>query len=229
MAVTLTVLVDNRAREGLEAAWGLSILVETPSATVLFDTGPSPEPLCGNAEALGADLSKVEAVVVSHPHRDHYGGLPCLARHAPGVQVHLPPSPAGLISWIRRLRLAPTASKARVAVAPGIVAAPAQPAAIGLWERSLAVETPKGPIVLLGCSHPGPTRLVEAALASIGAEKAWLVIGGLHAAPEDEVDRLMALTEKLAPIHCSGPAADYARQRYPHRTLDLAAGDTVTA
>ena len=73
----LWVLVDNEALEGLRPAWGLSILAETQEGSlVLFDTGPDPEVLCGNAEAMGATglLGEVEAVVGSHPHRDHYGG-----------------------------------------------------------------------------------------------------------------------------------------------------------
>ena len=229
MPVRAVILVDNRAREGLERAWGLSVLVEAPGGRVLFDAGPDPEVLCSNADSLGVDLSAVEAVVVSHPHRDHYGGLPCVAKHAPGVTVYLPPSPSNLVAWIRRMGLAPVAVKPRISVAPGATASEAIHAAIGLWERSLAVETGKGPLVLLGCSHPGPSRLVEAALRAVGAEKAWLVMGGLHAAPEEEVDRVMGVSELLAPLHCSGPAGDYARARYPGRVLDLAAGDTVEA
>jgi 7,8-dihydropterin-6-yl-methyl-4-(beta-D-ribofuranosyl)aminobenzene 5'-phosphate synthase len=61
------------------AEHGLSILIRTfhgnTSHTVLFDTGRSPEGVITNAERMGIDLSEIEAIVISHGHDDHFGGL----------------------------------------------------------------------------------------------------------------------------------------------------------
>src|SRR3954447_7349379 len=68
---------------GLRAEHGFSALVTVRRAatttTVLFDTGLSPDAMVVNAERLGLDLSAVQAVVLSHGHFDHAGGLAGLA------------------------------------------------------------------------------------------------------------------------------------------------------
>ncbi len=71
----LTILVDNHAKEGLEHEHGLSILIEASGKRVLFDTGKG-EALAQNAATLGICLATVDAVVLSHGHFDHTGGLP---------------------------------------------------------------------------------------------------------------------------------------------------------
>lgn len=70
----MAVLVDNRAEEGFEEAWGLSIFIETDLHRVLFDTGPDPEILKRNMERLGIKPSDLDFVVISHAHSDHTGG-----------------------------------------------------------------------------------------------------------------------------------------------------------
>ncbi|MFS2293443.1 MAG: MBL fold metallo-hydrolase [Actinomadura sp.] len=49
------------------------------SHTLLFDTGLTPDAMVTNAERLGVDLGEIEAVVLSHGHFDHAGGLAGLA------------------------------------------------------------------------------------------------------------------------------------------------------
>ena len=68
---------------GLMAEHGFSALVSVRRAatttTLLFDTGLSPDAMVTNAGRLGADLSRIQAVVLSHGHFDHAGGLAGLA------------------------------------------------------------------------------------------------------------------------------------------------------
>jgi 7,8-dihydropterin-6-yl-methyl-4-(beta-D-ribofuranosyl)aminobenzene 5'-phosphate synthase len=75
MSVTLTTLSENTAgRPDFMAEWGQSILVQTDGCTVMFDVGGSNVALA-NADRLGIDLTKIDAIVLSHGHHDHTGGL----------------------------------------------------------------------------------------------------------------------------------------------------------
>ena len=95
--VEVTVLVDNYidffvppwtpvdrrlpfdAGRMLLAEHGLSCLVRVFASgrehAILLDTGLSPECMAHNAQQLGISLSGIEAVVLSHGHFDHTGGL----------------------------------------------------------------------------------------------------------------------------------------------------------
>ena len=79
-----------------------------------------------------------------------------------------------------------------------------------LKELSLAINTPEGMVLVVGCSHPGIERIVEAA-ASINP-KIRLIAGGFHlvVAPDDVVAKTVAAlkdtfkVESIAPGHCTG-------------------------
>jgi 7,8-dihydropterin-6-yl-methyl-4-(beta-D-ribofuranosyl)aminobenzene 5'-phosphate synthase len=73
--IRITTLCDNcAARMDVLAEWGLSMLIETPTVTILFDTGYSAT-CVHNAKILGKDLSRINKIVLSHGHLDHVGGL----------------------------------------------------------------------------------------------------------------------------------------------------------
>ena len=71
---TITILVDNRGALGLVTEHGLSLHIRTAGQTVLFDTGQS-DACVNNSRSLGLDLSQLDAIVLSHGHYDHTGGL----------------------------------------------------------------------------------------------------------------------------------------------------------
>ena len=58
---------------------GLSILVRTriggEKHAILFDAAFAPDAVVGNARAMCLDLSEIEAIVLSHQHWDHTGGV----------------------------------------------------------------------------------------------------------------------------------------------------------
>ncbi len=89
--IHITVLVENTARgRGLLAEHGLAYWIETETCKVLFDTGQTAEVLWHNAELLGIDLADADAVVLSHGHFDHTGGLPQLLQRVrlPNLYLH---------------------------------------------------------------------------------------------------------------------------------------------
>jgi 7,8-dihydropterin-6-yl-methyl-4-(beta-D-ribofuranosyl)aminobenzene 5'-phosphate synthase len=74
---SITILVDETAREGLGCEHGLSLWVKYRGVEIFFDTGQS-DLVINNARRLGIDPAGAQAVVLSHGHYDHTGGLPAV-------------------------------------------------------------------------------------------------------------------------------------------------------
>lgn len=96
--IVVTVLHDNYPfQQDLQTDWGFACLVEGLEKTILFDTGTKGDILLRNAGILGLDLNKVDCVVLSRDHRDHYGALTAshgkswryLGQEPPGDQARL--------------------------------------------------------------------------------------------------------------------------------------------
>ena len=71
----LTLTENTSCREDILPEHGLSLYLETGSRRLLFDTGQT-DLFLRNASALGVNLRNVDAVVLSHGHYDHGGGIP---------------------------------------------------------------------------------------------------------------------------------------------------------
>lgn len=71
----IVTLIENTVyKKRLLAEHGLSFYIETANDKILFDTGQSAA-FIHNANQLGIDLTQVDAVILSHGHYDHTGGL----------------------------------------------------------------------------------------------------------------------------------------------------------
>ncbi len=90
-SLELTVLVENQPNgRGLLGEHGLAFHLRADGRSVLFDTGQGLT-LTHNAEHLGIDLGAIEAIVLSHGHYDHTGGLPAALERCGAVDVYLHP------------------------------------------------------------------------------------------------------------------------------------------
>ena len=107
-------------------------------------------------------------------------------------------------------------------VAPGITLIALVSDAPGtreLRELSLAVNTADGVVLVVGCSHPGIEKIVEAAAAI--NPKIHLIAGGFHlvVAPDDVIAKAVAAlkdtfkVENVAPGHCTGEPTFAALKR----------------
>jgi 7,8-dihydropterin-6-yl-methyl-4-(beta-D-ribofuranosyl)aminobenzene 5'-phosphate synthase len=63
----------------LHTQWGLSLFLRSQRAdegrTFMLDYAYTPDALLNNFDLLGLDAGKIDALIVSHGHFDHYGGL----------------------------------------------------------------------------------------------------------------------------------------------------------
>ncbi len=207
--VDVLILVDNSRYNNLKSPWGLSMLVRACGHQVLFDTGPDPESLGYNAEKLGVDLSMTDAVVISHEHGDHVGGLTYIAAVKPGIKVYVPQGMSPSIKrWMEDLGLAVVGVGDTAEICPCM-------AVVGElygppYEESLAVRTGDGLVVLVGCSHPGVDRMVLKAKSDLRM-RPLAVIGGFHLTYAS-LERIRSVVGRLVsegifkvyPLHCSG-------------------------
>lgn len=104
-----------------------------------------------------------------------------------------------------------------------------------VMEMSLAIDTPQGIVLVVGCGHPEIEKIVAAAAAF--NQPIHLVLGGLHLLPAtDEQTRRIASALRdtwrvawMAPGHCTGePAFEILQNTFGARYLYAGLGATIT-
>ena len=102
-------------------------------------------------------------------------------------------------------------------------------------EISLAIDTPDGIVLIVGCSHPTIEKIVEAAKNTIN-KPIHLVLGGTHLLPakDDQISTIAASLRDtwsvryLAPVHCTGePAFVILKQTFGDHYVYAGLGTTV--
>ena len=88
----ITTLIENLVyQSGLIAEHGLSFYLEGYNKKILFDTGQSGH-FIENAKVLGIDISEVDALVISHGHYDHTGGLEAFLKLNAKASIYMKPA-----------------------------------------------------------------------------------------------------------------------------------------
>ena len=77
--------IPGHERSTLAGEWGLSLHLESvqsgEKSRYLLDFGYTPEVLIRNFELLDLDPGQIDGLILSHGHRDHYGGLEGFVTH----------------------------------------------------------------------------------------------------------------------------------------------------
>ena len=186
-----TVVYDNNEYDpALRTAWGFSCWVESGETTVLFDTGGDGATLFGNMANLHLDPQAINAVVLSHIHGDHTGGLLSLLDTGVKPTVYVPTAfPAAFKADVRaRTDLVEVREPLRIA--PNIYTT--GQVSNGIVEQALVVKTDVGLVVITGCAHPGIVTMVRRA-KEVTPGKVLLVLGGFHlgGANHDQVKNII--------------------------------------
>jgi 7,8-dihydropterin-6-yl-methyl-4-(beta-D-ribofuranosyl)aminobenzene 5'-phosphate synthase len=216
--VRITVVFNNvPLLSGLETSWGFAAVIETPAHTVLFDTGGNGTILLANMERLGIEPERIEAVVLSHIHADHTGGLERLVERNAHVTVYLPATfPPSFTAAVkaRGIRVE-TVGARRHLLGPFYSTGEM---GSDIKEQALIIDTAAGLIVMTGCAHPQVAEMAATARAYLGKE-IDLLMGGFHMGgmTYGEIRRVMNELKRLgvrkvAPSHCTGDRATAAFQ-----------------
>src|ERR1700730_13347319 len=77
--------IRNNLNSTLAGEWGLSLHLESRNAGAtgqyLLDFGYTSEVLVRNFDLLGIEPERLNGLILSHGHRDHFGGLPGFVAH----------------------------------------------------------------------------------------------------------------------------------------------------
>lgn len=233
--LSIKVLHDNYPyAAALRTAWGFSALVTGAEKTILFDTGSDGTLLLENMAKLQVDARHIDAIVLSHPHADHTGGLVGFLQSRPNVEVYLLTSfPVRLKDAVRGYGAAVIEVDEPQEVCPHVYTTGAM--GKSLKEQALIVHTHHGLAVLTGCAHPGIAGMVDA-IAGSHEPPILLLMGGFHLewATGRKIEKIIATFQRhgiqyVAPTHCSGhKARTLFEQRLGRRYVEVGAGKTLT-
>jgi len=232
----VTIIYDNNAFQlGLQADWGFSALVEvdnTPSSApeqarygvkILFDTGANGKILLNNMEKLGIKPDSIDEIFISHLHGDHIGGLSEFLRINNKVKIYTPSS-LGLEGDEFKDSSSPFAG---AQVGEVILKKPQRihenvfsTGELDGIEQSMGVETNRGIVLIVGCSHPEMSHILDAA-KKFG--KIYAIIGGLHGFSEFE---LFQDLELICPTHCTQHKLEL-KELYPQKYIEGGAGKII--
>jgi len=207
----ITIIYDNTStKPDLQADWGFSALVEIEGRRILFDTGADGDILLSNMEKLKINLQDIEDIFISHLHWDHTGGLSSFLQLNNKVKLWVP-------SYLSEEKSAKEVIKVKTPTKLyGRVYSTGELDGI---EQSLCVETEKGIVIIVGCSHPKMEHILKAA-SQFG--KVYGIIGGLHGTKPISLKDL----DLICPTHCTQYKSEI-KSLYPEKYIEGGAGKVI--
>ena len=191
--VSILPLVERLIPEGsgLSGEPGVSYLVRAGGTRVLFDSGLSggkrESALARNAQLLGVSLDDLDAVVISHLHADHVGGLRAMRRRTFSFAA-VPMEPSGVPAYVptqmHHARADVAVTTGPKVIGPGMALLPPLPRML-FWigyvtEQALVVNVRGFGLVLIsGCGHPRIEQILGVTERVLDIP-IRAVVGGLH-------------------------------------------------
>lgn len=209
------VLYDDRAKKGLVSGRGFSCVID---GKILFDTGEASNSLVENMERMMVSPEDLEAVIISHEHWDHTGGLWEILKRKSGLKVYACPSFSDTFKdCVKELGGELILADGMMDVTGGIMVTgeiygtnldPYIP------EQALIIKGDKGVSVVTGCAHPGLMAILKKIKRDLNVDKFYMVFGGFHLGDlgaeqiSDVVTGMKSLgVYKVGPMHCTGDKA----------------------
>lgn len=232
-ALTITILYDNKPfDERLKTKWGFSALIENEGHSLLFDTGGDSLTLLNNMRALGIDPGSIQALLLSHPHEDHTGGIEGILRENDSLPVYLLPSFPTAFKRNLSGRTEVREVKAGQEIARGMYTTGEMGEEIP--EQALVIQTSQGLVVITGCAHPGIVNVIRKA-SELFKETVVAALGGFHLKSKGapEIKAILSDFRGLgvryaAPSHCTGKRAiSLFKKEYRENLIRSGAGKVV--
>lgn len=210
--VKIRIIYDNETDiDGTDSDWGFSCLIEAYGRRILFDTGGSGSILLKNAEVLGVDLKTVHDVFISHVHFDHIGGLSAILDINKNINLFAPSTLRGVFHANQVIYNDKPTEIYKHFRTSGL---------LNNEEQSLAIETNKGLIIIVGCSHPGVEQILQV-FSKYG--KPYFLIGGLHGYKDFEIIHDLS---NVCPTHCSQYISEI-KKIYPKKFIGGGVGKVI--
>lgn len=191
--LVITTLFDNySSNKGLKTGWGFSCLIQGTEKTILFDIGSDDAII--NMAKLKINPASIDALVISHDHFDHVGGMHAFSvKNSKAATFFVPHASVKICENVYTTGKMGTYIK----------------------ENALIIRTLKGLVMITGCAHPGIVEIVKKAKEIFPKEEVYLVMGGFHLFMDDgghikEIvsDLKKENVRKIAPSHCTGDLAE---------------------
>ncbi|MBN2278979.1 MAG: MBL fold metallo-hydrolase [Candidatus Marinimicrobia bacterium] len=208
----ITIVYDNKkVIQTLKTDWGFSAVIETEGHNILFDAGGNGKILMGNLSRLNINPLIIDTIFISHHHFDHVGGLSAFLNQQNNVRLFSPNSFRGVKNVRENVYITDSRE-----LYPNIYTT----GELDGIEQSLLIQTAKGMVIVVGCSHPGLDQIIKVA-EQYGTLHA--IIGGFH---DFRRFQYLEKADILCPAHCTRYMEEIKMQ-YPEKYLEAGAGRVV--
>lgn len=229
----ITIVYDNQLHDkNLKSGWGFSCLVEHSGKKILFDTGDNPERLAFNLSNLQIAPGDFEAIVLSHNHWDHIGGLSAVVGKKENCPLYFGKSyPADFQENIKSQGVNFVLVEDMHSITEGVFVGP-EMGDFGPKEIALSIETNKGLVIITGCAHPGILKIVQEIKEELN-KNVYLVLGGFHLGMSLGLKAIVEGFKKMgvakvAPCHCTGERAiNLFKKEFAEDFIKVGAGLTI--